>query len=82
MRSRAEEESPVEVTSANGNRDPLRKVLFGIDADGGRPLPEVDGMKECMSWVIDTGAREPIADPKHFPDCQLVPSAGSLAGQT
>ena len=34
-----------------------------------------------MPWTVDSGASEPVVNPKHFPDCTLEPSPGSLAGQ-
>ena len=59
----------------------VARVFFVVDMDGGKPLPEVDGRREATTWVFDTGASEPVADPKQLPDCALEPLLGSRAGQ-
>ena len=56
--------------------------LNAFDLDNGKSYPELEGYTEGVPWTVDSGAAEPVANPKHFPDCQLEPSPGSQAGQT
>ena len=62
-------------------RDPVPEL--GLYAIGDEPnIPELEGHQEGVPWTVDSGAAEPVANPKHFPDCVLEPSPGSLSGQT
>ena len=36
---------------------------------------------ECIKVTMDSGAADPVCNPKTFPDAQVVPSPGSEAGQ-
>ena len=56
--------------------------LLAFDLDEGKCVPELDGHSESVPWTVDSGASEAVANPKHFPDCAVEASQGSLAGQT
>ena len=56
-------------------------VLFGLGLNE-KMIPEQRGLCEGVPWTVDSGASEPVANPKHLPECVLSPSPGSLAGQS
>ena len=50
--------------------------LFATDLDDDKAIPEVQGMSEGVPWTVDSGTSESVANPRHLPDCALVPSPG------
>ena len=49
--------------------------LFNYD------LAKMEGMEQLPDGTVDSGAGTSVGNPAHFPFAQVVPSAGSKAGQ-